>query len=138
MKRLVTPNKHSEEIKNRYRYRYRNRNRRVKCSRYAPPLSPISFIFMQFSAKILPNNRFLPQTQGFTPMIRNRNLTMEISLKTLLRCLYCALSMAKGLNTSNSISISSVNTTTAASISGGSGIFQGCTNHLFSQNFAKT
>ena len=25
MKRLVTPNKHSEEIKNRYRYRYRNR-----------------------------------------------------------------------------------------------------------------
>ena len=29
MKRLVTPNKHSEEIKNRYRYRYRNRNRRV-------------------------------------------------------------------------------------------------------------
>ena len=29
MKRLVTPNKHSEEINYRYRYRYRNRNRRV-------------------------------------------------------------------------------------------------------------
>ena len=30
----------------------------------APPLNPISFIFMQFSEKTLPNNRFLPQTQG--------------------------------------------------------------------------
>ena len=30
----------------------------------APPLNPISFIFMQFSAKTLPKNRFSPQTQG--------------------------------------------------------------------------
>ena len=28
---------------------------------------PISFIFMQFSAKILPNNRILPQIQGLAP-----------------------------------------------------------------------
>ena len=28
------------------------------------PLGPISFIFMQFSAKMLPNNTFLPQIQG--------------------------------------------------------------------------
>ena len=27
----------------------------------------ISFILMQFSAEILPNNRFLPQTQGLAP-----------------------------------------------------------------------
>ena len=31
------------------------------------PLSPISFIFMQFLAKILPNNEILPQTQGLIP-----------------------------------------------------------------------
>ena len=28
---------------------------------------PISFIFMKFSAKILPNNRILPQIQGLAP-----------------------------------------------------------------------
>ena len=32
-----------------------------------PPLGPISFIFMQFLTKILPNNRFLGQTQGLAP-----------------------------------------------------------------------
>ena len=32
-----------------------------------PPLSPISFIFMQFSAKILSSNAFLVQTQGLAP-----------------------------------------------------------------------
>ena len=32
-----------------------------------PPLGPISVIFMQFSAKILPKNGFLPQTQGLGP-----------------------------------------------------------------------
>ena len=31
------------------------------------PLGPISFIFMQFSAKIFSNNRFLAQTQGLAP-----------------------------------------------------------------------
>ena len=30
---------------------------------------PISFFFMQFLAKILPNNRLLPQTQGLTPIV---------------------------------------------------------------------
>ena len=30
-------------------------------------LDPISFIFMQFSVKMLANNRFLPQTQGLAP-----------------------------------------------------------------------
>ena len=36
-------------------------------------LSPITFIFMQFSAKILPNNKFLHQIQGLvtTPQLRN-------------------------------------------------------------------
>ena len=29
---------------------------------------PISFIFMQFSVKILPNNRFLPQTRGLVSL----------------------------------------------------------------------
>ena len=29
------------------------------------PVNPISFIFMQFSAIILPNNRFLPEIQEF-------------------------------------------------------------------------
>ena len=33
-------------------------------ARKRSPLGPISFIFMQFSAKILSNNRFSPQTQG--------------------------------------------------------------------------
>ena len=33
----------------------------------SPSLGPISFIFMLFSAKNLPNNRFLPQTQRFAP-----------------------------------------------------------------------
>ena len=39
-------------------------------TRDAPPPSPaepISFIFRQFSVKILPNNRFLPQTHGLAP-----------------------------------------------------------------------
>ena len=31
------------------------------------PLGPVSFISMQFSAKILLNDRFLPQTQGLVP-----------------------------------------------------------------------
>ena len=30
---------------------------------------PISFIFIQFSQKLLPNNTFLPQTQGLVPPI---------------------------------------------------------------------
>ena len=30
---------------------------------------PISFIFMQFLANILPNKRFSPQTQGLTPSV---------------------------------------------------------------------
>ena len=33
----------------------------IKTNPLADPLGPI---FMQFSAKILPNNKFLPQTQG--------------------------------------------------------------------------
>ena len=44
MKRLVTPNKHSEEIKNRYRYRYRNRNRRVI---HSPPTSGVRSVAMR-------------------------------------------------------------------------------------------
>ena len=36
---------------------------------YGYPLSPISFIFMQFLAKILPNNRFLPAHQRLVPPI---------------------------------------------------------------------
>ena len=32
-----------------------------------PPPGPISFILTQFLAKILSNNRFLPQTQGLPP-----------------------------------------------------------------------
>ena len=32
---------------------------------------PISFIFMQFSEKILSNNRFLPETQGSAPRLGN-------------------------------------------------------------------
>ena len=32
-----------------------------------PPLSPISFIFMPFSAKILTNNKFLSQIQELAP-----------------------------------------------------------------------
>ena len=32
-------------------------------------VGPISFIFMQFSAKILSNNRFLVRTQGFVPPV---------------------------------------------------------------------
>ena len=33
-----------------------------------PTLSPISFIFMQFLAKILPNNSFTSQSQGLVPL----------------------------------------------------------------------
>ena len=33
----------------------------------APPLDPISFIFMQFLATILQNYRFLPQREGRQP-----------------------------------------------------------------------
>ena len=35
------------------------------------PLSPISFIFMQFLAKIWPNNWFLLHTQGWHPRLEN-------------------------------------------------------------------
>ena len=34
-----------------------------------PLLDPISFISMQFSAKILSNNRSLTQTQGLSPVV---------------------------------------------------------------------
>ena len=34
----------------------------------SPSLGPISFIFMQFMAKILSNNRFLAQTQELAPL----------------------------------------------------------------------
>ena len=33
------------------------------------PLNPISFIFMQYSTKILTTNRFLPQTQKLAPPV---------------------------------------------------------------------
>ena len=33
-----------------------------------PPFDSISLIFMQFSAEILPNNRFSPQTQRLAPL----------------------------------------------------------------------
>ena len=40
------------------------------CARDAPPLSgPISFIFMHFPAKILPNDRLSAQTQGLAPPV---------------------------------------------------------------------
>ena len=32
-----------------------------------PSFGPISFILMHFSANILPNNNFLPETQGLAP-----------------------------------------------------------------------
>ena len=38
-----------------------------RCQGRAPPLCPISFILVQFLAKILPNNRSLSQTQGLAP-----------------------------------------------------------------------
>ena len=42
------------------------------------PLGPISFIFMQFSAKILPNNRFASTSQGLaTPMWEILNLPLK-------------------------------------------------------------
>ena len=44
--------------------------------------SPISFIFMQFSAKILANNRYLPQTQGFaSPSLGNPESTTDHTSK---------------------------------------------------------
>ena len=41
------------------------------------PLGPISFISMQFLAKILPNSRFLPQTQGLAPRLGNPGSAFE-------------------------------------------------------------
>ena len=41
-----------------------------------PPLRPISFIFMQFSAKNLPNDRFSPQTQWLAPSGKSWNPTL--------------------------------------------------------------
>ena len=35
----------------------------------SPSLGPFFFIFMQFSVKILPNNRFLPHIQGLAPPV---------------------------------------------------------------------
>ena len=35
------------------------------------PLGPISFIFIQYAAKILSNNRFSAQTQGWSPPLEN-------------------------------------------------------------------
>ena len=39
----------------------------------APPLGPISFIFIQFSVKILSNSRFFLRTQGLAPLPRLGN-----------------------------------------------------------------
>ena len=47
-----------------------------------PPSGPISFIFMRFSAKILSNNRFLPQT----------HVVWEILDPPLLYTSFCLLS----------------------------------------------
>ena len=55
--------------------------RRAPWMRTAP--SPISFIFMQFSAKILPNNRALPQTQGQKLSLRNSGSAIARTRKHL-------------------------------------------------------
>ena len=43
------------------------------CQGSVPPRGPISFIFMQFSAKILPNNSDLAQILGLVPVPRLGN-----------------------------------------------------------------
>ena len=48
-----------------------------------PPPSPISFIFMQFLAKIIPSNRFSTQRQGLAPPSGKswiRNCLAEVNL----------------------------------------------------------
>ena len=52
------------------------------------PLGPISFISMQFAAKLLLNNRFLSQAQGLAPApgqswIRHYSLVRAVGFKTL-------------------------------------------------------
>ena len=37
------------------------------CQGRAPPLGPISFIFMQFSGEIWRNNKLAPSPQGLAP-----------------------------------------------------------------------
>ena len=51
------------------------------------PLGAISFNFMQFSAKILPNNRFSPKMQGLPPVWEILDLSLKwnalfVSLRT--------------------------------------------------------
>ena len=46
------------------------------------PLGPISSIFMQFSAKILPNNRFWPEFRGWRPPPRLGNLGFDTDINT--------------------------------------------------------
>ena len=43
------------------------------------PLGPISFISMQFFVKILPNSRFLSQSQGLAPRLGNPGSAFEDS-----------------------------------------------------------
>ena len=43
-----------------------------------PHLGPISFIFRQFSAKVLPNNRFLTHTQQLAALLGNPGSTTNI------------------------------------------------------------
>ena len=44
-----------------------------ECARnMPPPHGSISFIFMHFSAKILPNNRILAEIQGLAPQLPSR------------------------------------------------------------------
>ena len=48
-------------------------------ARDMPPLNPISFIFMQFLTKILPNNRFLFQIQVLvSPIWETLNLPLQV------------------------------------------------------------
>ena len=48
------------------------------CWGRTPPLAPISSIFMQFLAKILPNNRFLLKNHGLTLPLGNPESATEI------------------------------------------------------------
>ena len=59
------------------------------------PLGPVSFIFMQFSAKTLRNNRFALQNQGLAPSPSGKSATAILFTTTFVLTSIICLNLQK-------------------------------------------
>ena len=67
----------------------------------APLLDIISLIFAQFSARLLPNNRFLPQMQGLVAPPVNPGVPLHPLMNTDLAAVFVRLEMLQEVQLSH-------------------------------------